>query len=167
MARPRAPFQYGRQPGSIEHLFKMGGSYDFDIGLQLGFGYRWNSGTIASKTFSSSGRNLPYRVPVAYEYDGVSQRWLAPDAVGSLTNPSWGTVDLRVQYVFNVQRAKFEAFVDVFNVTNNQDPTRRRTSSRARAASRIRIRFGSWIRAASSLVSASASSLRAGFRVGF
>ncbi len=121
---PRAPNQFGRQPGSIKHLFKMGGSYDFDFGLQFGFGYRWNSGTIASKTFRASGRNLPLRVPVAYEFGGALQRWLAEDAVGSLTNPSWGTVDVRVQYVLNVQQARVEAFVDIFNLTNNQKATR-------------------------------------------
>jgi hypothetical protein len=121
---PRAPNQYGRQPGSIKHLYKMGGSYDFDIGLQLGFGYRWNSGTIASKTFASSGRNLPYRVATAYEFGGVSQRWLEADAVGSLTNPSWASLDLRVQYVRPVRKARFEAFVDIFNVTDTQDATR-------------------------------------------
>ena len=121
---PRAPFQYGRQPGSIRHLFKMGGSYDFDFGLQLGFGYRWNSGTIASKTFRASRRNLPYRVAVPYDFGGTTQRWLAEDAVGSLTNPSWGTVDVRVKYVLNVQQAHVEAFVDIFNLTNNQKATR-------------------------------------------
>jgi hypothetical protein len=123
---PRAPFQYGRQPGSIRHLFKMGGSYDFDFGLQLGFGYRWNSGTIASRTFASSGRNLPYRIPVAdsYTYGGVFGRWLAEDAVGSLTNPSWGQVDVRLQYVLNIQRAKVEMFMDIFNLANSQGSVR-------------------------------------------
>ena len=92
---PRAPYQYGRQPGSIEHLFKMGGSYDFDMGLQLGFGYRWNSGTIASKTFLSSRRNLPIRVDAsqAYAWGGLpAQRWLAPDAVGFFDQPVVGSV---------------------------------------------------------------------------
>jgi hypothetical protein len=121
---PNAPFQYGKQPGSIVHLFKMGGSYDLPKGFQLGAGYRWNSGTIASKTFAASGRNLPVRVPVAYEFNGVSQRWLAEDSVGSLTNPSWGQFDLRFQYVTRVQKAKIEAFVDIFNLFNNQDATR-------------------------------------------
>ena len=121
---PRAPFNYGRQPGSIRHLFKIGGSYDFPRGFQVGGGYRWNSGTIASRTFASSGRNLPARVATAYEFNGVSQRWLAPDSVGALTNPSWGQFDLRLQYITNVQRARIEAFVDIFNVFDNQDPTR-------------------------------------------
>ena len=54
----------------------------------------------------------------------TTERWLAEDAVGSLTNPSWGQVDVRVQYVFRIQQARIESFVDVFNVTNNQDATR-------------------------------------------
>jgi hypothetical protein len=90
----------------------------------VGGGYRWNSGTIASRTFASSGRNLPARVATAYEFNGVSQRWLAEDSVGALTNPSWGQFDLRLQYITNVQRARIEAFVDIFNVFDNQDPTR-------------------------------------------
>ena len=60
----------------------------------------WNSGTVASRTFLASGRNLPMRVPAgeAFEFAGFTNRWLAPDAVGSLDNPSWGQVDLRAQY---------------------------------------------------------------------
>ena len=121
---PNAPFQYGRQPGSIRHLFKIGGSYDLPRGFQIGGGYRWNSGTIASKTFASSGRNLPYRVSTAYVFNGVSQRWLAEDAVGSLTNPSWGQIDFRFQYVTAIQKARIEAFVDIFNMFDSQDATR-------------------------------------------
>ena len=57
-------------------------------------------------------------------FNGVSERWLLPDSVGSLTNPSWGQFDVRLQYVTEVRRARIEAFVDIFNVANNQDPTR-------------------------------------------
>lgn len=121
---PRAPNQYGRQPGSIKHLFKMGGSYDWPFGLQLGFGYRWNSGTVASRTFASSGRNLPLRVTDPFDFAGINFRWLAEDSVGSLTNPSWGQVDLRAQYVFHFGTTRLETFVDVFNVTDNQGSTR-------------------------------------------
>ena len=121
---PRAPNQYGRQPGSIRHLFKAGGSVDVWKGLQFGLGYRWNSGTIASRTFASSGRNLPVRVSTPFEFAGINERWLAPDSVGSLTNPSWGQFDFRVQYVLNVQRTRVEMFVDVFNVLNSQGSTR-------------------------------------------
>ncbi len=125
---PRAPNQYGKQPGSIEHLFKLAASYQFDFGLQLGAFYRWNSGSIASRTFLASGRNLPIRVPAGqtFEFAGItSERWIAPDTVGALTNPSFGLLDLRVEYNRKLSRTLTgELFVDVFNVLDNQGATR-------------------------------------------
>jgi hypothetical protein len=124
---PRAINQFGTQPGLIRHLLKGAASYQFDFGLQLGGTYAWNSGTVASRTFLASGRNLPIRVTAAeaFEYAGYRTRWLAPDAVGSLTNPSWGQIDLRAQYNLRVtDAATAEFFVDLFNVLNNQDPVR-------------------------------------------
>jgi hypothetical protein len=124
---PRAPNQYGTQPGLIRHLLKGGGSYQFDFGLQLGGTFSWNSGTVASRTFLSSQRNLPIRVPAAeaFEFAGYRNRWLAPDAVGSFTNPAWGKVDLRAQYNRRLgDRLNAEVFVDLFNITNNQSAIR-------------------------------------------
>jgi hypothetical protein len=124
---PRAPNQYGTQPGLIKHLFKGGASYQFGMGLQLGAAYRWNSGTLSSRTFRSSSRNLPNRVPSgqAFEYAGITTRWIEPNAVGSLENPSWGTIDLRAQYVLNLTgRAQAEFFVDMFNIFDDQDSIR-------------------------------------------
>ena len=123
---PRAPNQYGTQPGLIRHLLKGAGSYTFDFGLQLGGTFSWNSGTVASRTFLASSRNLPLRVASAdaFEFAGFKSRWLAPDSVGSLTNPSWGQVDLRAQYNRPVGRAALEFFVDVFNVMNTQGSVR-------------------------------------------
>ncbi len=123
---PRAPNQYGTQPGLVRNIAKGGGSYSFPFGLQLGATATWNSGTIASRTFLASGRNLPLRVPTAeaYLFGGVVDRWLAPDSVGSLENPSWGQIDLRAQYVRSIGQAAVELFVDMFNVLNNQDSVR-------------------------------------------
>ena len=123
---PRAPNQYGTQPGLIRHVAKGAGSYTFPFGLQLGATATWNSGTVASRTFLSSSRNLPLRVPAsdAYLFGGITDRWLAPDSVGSLTNPSWGQLDLRVQYVRNIRQAAAEVFVDLFNVLDNQGAVR-------------------------------------------
>jgi hypothetical protein len=124
---PRAPNQLARQPGNITHLLKGGGSYTFDMGLQLGAFLNWNSGTFASRTFLASGRNLPVRVSPAeaYAFAGVTERWLAEDSVGSIENPAWGTVDVRVQYNRNIfHDIGFEAFMDVFNIANNQDSIR-------------------------------------------
>ena len=124
---PRAPNQFGRQPGNIEHLVKMAGSYTFDLGLQLGAVYNWNSGTWASRTWAAYGRNLPMLVPSAqaFEFAGITERWLAPDSVGSLTNPSYGTLDLRAQYNRTwAGHVTTEFFVDLFNVANSQGAIR-------------------------------------------
>ncbi len=124
---PRAPNQYATQPGLIKHLIKGAASYQFDFGLQLGGTFNFNSGTVASRTFLASGRNLPIRVDAAqsFEYAGYVNRWLAPDSVGSLTNPSWGQVDLRAQYNRRlVENVSAEIFVDLFNVLNNQNAIR-------------------------------------------
>lgn len=123
---PRAPNQYATQPGLIRHLAKGAASYTFDFGLQLGGTFSWNSGTVASRTFLASQRNLPVRVAAAeaFEFAGYTNRWLAP-SVGSLENPAWGKVDLRAQYNRRVgDRMNAEFFVDLFNVTNNQSPIR-------------------------------------------
>ena len=124
---PRAPNQFGTQPGLIRHLAKGAASYTFDFGLQLGGTFSWNSGTVASRTFLASGRNLPVRVPAAeaFQYAGYTNRWLAADSVGSLENPAWGKVDLRAQYNLRVtDDANAEFFVDLFNITNNQSSIR-------------------------------------------
>ena len=124
---PRAPNQYATQPGLIRHLVKGAASYTFDNGLQFGGTFNWNSGTVASRTFLASSRNLPIRVlpGEAFEFAGYTTRWLAPDAVGSFTNPSWGQIDLRAQYNRRiVGDTAVEFFVDLFNILDNQAPVR-------------------------------------------
>ncbi|HUP59447.1 MAG TPA: TonB-dependent receptor [Thermoanaerobaculia bacterium] len=119
---PRAPNQYGRQPGSIEHLFKVSGSYRMFNRLELGAVYAWNSGTYASRTFLASGRNLPIRVATAdaYEFGGVKARWIADDTIGTLKNPSYGTLDLRAQWSQPIMRTTLEFFLDIFNALDDQ-----------------------------------------------
>lgn len=121
---PRAPHAYGRQPGSIEHLFKFAGSYRAFDRLELGAVYNWNSGTAASRTFRTQGRNLPVRVATAYAYKGATSRWLAEDSIGSLTNPSYGTLDLRAQWTQPVAFTKLELFLDIFNALDDQATVR-------------------------------------------
>ena len=122
---PLAPNSYARQPGTVPHIFKVAGSYMFPVGVEFGAAYRWNSGTMASRTAFDSNRNLPIQVDTPFVYAGINERWLAPDAVGSLENPSWGQLDLRAQYKrrFNGGFGA-EFFVDIFNVFNNQDSIR-------------------------------------------
>ena len=122
---PRSPGQYGKQPGNIEHMLKAAGSYMFDNGLEVGATWMWNSGLRYSRTWSIYGRHLPERVDTAYEYGGVTTRWLAPDAVGGYEADSWNTLNARVKYTYefdNNMTAEF--FLDVFNVLDDQAPTR-------------------------------------------
>ncbi|MFN2443876.1 MAG: carboxypeptidase regulatory-like domain-containing protein [Thermoanaerobaculia bacterium] len=119
---PRAPNQFARQPGSIEHILKVAGSMRLFERVELGAVYAWNSGTAASRTFFASRRNLPIRVPAGQEFEfaGITQRWIAPNTVGELENPSYGTLDLRGEYSLPLNRFELEMFVDVFNVLDDQ-----------------------------------------------
>jgi len=123
---PRAPNQEGDQPGLIRHLFKVAASYELDMGLQFGITANWNSGTLASRTFRASSRNLPIRVASTetFEFAGITSRWIAPGTVGVLENPSFLLVDLRLQYRRPVGQARMEVFADLFNLFNDQDAIR-------------------------------------------
>ena len=121
---PRSPNAYATQPGTIEHVFKAAGSYHTPIGVLLGAAYRWNSGTLLSRTYSDFGRNLPLPSEVAYEFNGATDTWIQPGVIGTLENPSWGQLDLRVEYKKSFAGLGTEFFVDIFNVTNNQDAIR-------------------------------------------
>jgi len=120
---PRAPNQYGTQPGLISHLAKVSGSYTLPMGLQFGATMAWNSGVHTSRTFRASSRNLPIRVLTAdaYEFGGITQRWIAPDTVGTFQNPAYATFDVRVQYNKRfLAKYNAEVFVDVFNLFDAQ-----------------------------------------------
>ena len=80
----------------------------------------------ASRTFRASGRNLPLRVATGeeFEFAGITRRWLAPAAVGTLGNPAFGIVDIRLLYNYRVARSRLELFADIFNLFDNQDATR-------------------------------------------
>jgi hypothetical protein len=133
---PRAINQEGTQPGLVEHLFKVAGTYQWDNGLSVGGTYRWNSGTVASRTFRASGRNLPLIAgfndplnPNPIQFAGGSGQgvaggsgfWLSPDSVGALTNPSYGTLDLRVSYLWNITgNLEADIFLDIFNALDDQ-----------------------------------------------
>ncbi len=118
---PRGPNAFGDQPGNIEHLIKVSGSYRWENGIEVGATYNWNSGTIFSETFAASGRHLPVRVATAFEFMGTTQRWLAPGAIGSGTTESYGVLDVRAKYVMDFgDRYTAELFLDVFNLLDNQ-----------------------------------------------
>jgi hypothetical protein len=126
---PRAPNQFGTQPGSIEHLLKLAGSYHLDNGLQFGANVRFNSGSHATESFRLFSRNLPATSDGINFADVASEFgpdvWITPGAVGGLTNDSYTLVDLRAAYVLGIgERAEVDFFVDVFNVFDDQAAVR-------------------------------------------
>ena len=117
---PRSPGMWGDQPGNIEHLFKVAGSYFFDNGIELGLVYAWNSGINYSKTSSISSRHIPERVEEPFESGGVTARWIDGNNVASNTSDSFGTLDARVKYTLDIGGYTGEFFLDVFNVLDDQ-----------------------------------------------
>ncbi|MFT3763486.1 MAG: hypothetical protein QM761_12965 [Pseudoxanthomonas sp.] len=116
---PRAPNQWGPQPGNIKRQFKALGTYYWDFGLELSGVFNWNSGLLYSETWSTSSRNLPIMCD-PYEYEGVTDTWICPGAVGSQEGPSYYTFDVRAKYTKEFAVGKLEVFLDVFNILNKQ-----------------------------------------------
>lgn len=123
---PRAPGRTGVQPGLVEHLFKVSGSYNWDNGFQVGGSYRWNSGVTLNRSGAQAfNRNLPDRVDTAFASNGLTQRWIAEDAIGFIDGSSYGTLDARVSYLWNItDRVEADFFLDIFNVFDDQQVIR-------------------------------------------
>jgi hypothetical protein len=122
---PRAPNVYGPQPGNVEHILKLAGTYSWDSGFGVGATYYWNSGTLYSQTFAQYGRHTPL-TSEGYEHNGAQSTWLLPDTVGSQKTEAYGTLNIRAEYetTFFEDRYKAEFFLDVFNVLDDQAPIR-------------------------------------------
>jgi len=118
---PRAPGMTGTQPGLVEHLLKVAGSYNFDNGFQLGGQFRYTSAPVVNITSQAVQRNNPVRVDQPFEFAGINSRWVRADAVGGLAYPEWGIFDVRASYLWNINnRLDADFFVDVFNVFDDQ-----------------------------------------------
>jgi hypothetical protein len=125
---PRAPNRTGVQPGLVEHLFKVHSSYNWDNGFQVGGSYRWNSGVILNRNQGQAfSRSLPDRVETDFAYGGwpgggFDDSWIAPDALGFIDGNSYGVLDVRGSYLWNINdRTQVDFFLDVFNVLDQQD----------------------------------------------
>ena len=117
---PRSPNQYGTQPGNIEHLLKLAGSYRWDNGLEIGATYAWNSGTTYSKTWAIYGRHLPV-LGDPYEAFGITEPWIEEGAIGGFESSSFGTLNARAKYVLDfADSMSVELFLDIFNVLDDQ-----------------------------------------------
>lgn len=117
---PRAPNMYAKQPGNVDHQFKILGTYYFDNGFELGAVYNWNSGTAYNRATNVYGRLLPLREESTYDFGGFEGRWIAPGNTASQETPAYGTLDIRVKYKHDFGGYQAEFFLDVFNVLDDQ-----------------------------------------------
>jgi len=124
---PRAINRTGVQPGLVEHLFKVHGSYNWDNGFQVGGSYRWNSGIILNRNEGIAfGRSLPDRVETDFAFGGwpgggFEDTWIAEDAIGFFDGNSYGVLDVRGSYQWNVNdRIEVDFFLDIFNLLDDQ-----------------------------------------------
>jgi hypothetical protein len=120
---PRAPNNYGKMNGSVEHLIKLGGSYRFDFGVTLGGGYSWNSGKYLTESIFAFRRYLP-SAGEAFDFNGTTYNWTREGAVGAIKTESYGILNLRVAYDWQItDRFNADFFVDIFNVLDEQATT--------------------------------------------
>lgn len=117
---PRAPNVKGTQPGSIEHIAKLAGSYHFDFGLVLGGAYRWNSGAYQNQTYLTFRRHLPVLDAEETTYNGATAFFIREGAVGGVKNPSYGVLDLSASYNRQFGPVGTEFFLSVFNALDEQ-----------------------------------------------
>ncbi len=123
---PRAPNRTGTLPGLVEDLFKVHGSYNWDKGFQVGGSYRWNSGIILNRNASQAfGRSLPDRVTEDFPFGGwpgggFDDTWIAPDALGFFSGRSYGVLDVRGSYLWDVGNVDVDFFLDIFNLLDDQ-----------------------------------------------
>jgi hypothetical protein len=118
---PAAPNMWGDQPGNVKLLAKMAGTYYFENGFEIGAVYNWNSGTLYSTNYARGSRHFPLREDVAYDFGGITDRWVQSGVVAANESKSYGTLDLRVMYVHEFgEDYKAEFFVDIFNVLDDQ-----------------------------------------------
>jgi hypothetical protein len=99
--------RYGKQ--DTPDMFKFSGSYSFPFGLDIGLNARWYSGGRYSSYRSVSlptGRGTEFTEPA-----------------GSREIGAWWDTDLHVEQAVKLgARAALSAYVDVFNVFDNQEP---------------------------------------------
>jgi hypothetical protein len=126
---PRAPNRTGTQPGLVEQLFKVHGSYNWDNGVQIGGSYRWNSGISLNRNSGQAfDRSIPALTDNPFPSNGLDgtgglfgSTWIADDALGFFDGDSYGVLDARVSYLWSINdRFQADFFLDVFNVLDDQ-----------------------------------------------
>lgn len=110
---PRQSYMQGKLQGSIDHMFKVYGMYRLPFNLEVGALAYWNSGAhyTESEIFLPGQYDIYLPEPTA---TGFAKR-------GTETHPSYYNVDAKFRYLVPVRRFNVDLFLDVYNLTNNQD----------------------------------------------
>ena len=101
---------YGYLPQDIRHSVKVQGSYKFDFGLVLGINLTARSGIPLDKLYG-------------YPRNDAGYGTLFASPRGSDRMPGIWQLDLHAEYDMKLWKTDMAFFVDVFNVTNNQQAT--------------------------------------------
>ncbi|HEX6087270.1 MAG TPA: TonB-dependent receptor [Thermoanaerobaculia bacterium] len=110
---PRQPYMNGPLQGSIDHQFKVYGMYRFPFNLEVGaLGY-WNSGMHYTESEIFLPGQYDIYLPLHISGDQFAKR-------GAETHPSYYTVDAKLRYLMPVRRFNVDLFLDIYNLTNNQ-----------------------------------------------
>jgi len=118
---------YGNQANDRRHVIKFFGNYNVTDAISVG----WNSTLASGKPKSSFGQSYPSTNPDLF--GGYGDTFYITNADGSFTKfprgsqgfTSWTfNLDLSVSYSFAMNGIDMKATLDVFNVLDNQTPTR-------------------------------------------
>jgi Carboxypeptidase regulatory-like domain len=111
---PRQPYMYGKLQGTADHQFKVYGMYRLPFNLEIGGLAYWNSGAHYTESEIFLPGQYDIYLPIHKDDGTFAQR-------GTETHPSYYTVDAKLRYLLPVRRFNVDLFLDVYNVTNNQE----------------------------------------------
>ncbi|HYC91933.1 MAG TPA: TonB-dependent receptor [Thermoanaerobaculia bacterium] len=111
---PRQPYMYGKLQGTADHQFKLYGMYRLPFNLEVGALAYWNSGAHYTESEIFLPGQYDIYLPLHREDGTFAER-------GVETHPSYYTVDAKLRYLMPVRRFNVDLFLDIYNLTNNQD----------------------------------------------
>jgi hypothetical protein len=112
---PRQPYMNGTLQGTIKHQFKLYGMYRLPFNLEVGTLAYWNSGA----AYTESEIFLPGTYDIFLPYHDAATGEFAKR--GTENHPSYYNVDMKLRYLLPVSRFNVDFFLDVYNLTNNQE----------------------------------------------
>lgn len=113
---PRLPYMNGKLDGSVNWLAKFYVYYRWDMGLQIGMNFNANSGYNYSAS-EKVGTRVLNSAPTDINDVFTEQ-------AGKYRTDNFWQSDIRIQYGWKWnQKLRSEAYLDIINLTNRQEPT--------------------------------------------